>query len=81
VSTPTVEANEFKIDVPEALLTATETDGSAEFNGTKSWCSRAGLCMHALVAARCSDGAHGLCAVDLRCSRVTPLGRLGAAPA
>ncbi|MDT5183252.1 MAG: hypothetical protein QOI29_1410, partial [Mycobacterium sp.] len=50
-----------------------EVDGVAELNGTKSWCSGAGLCTHALVTAHRPDGDRGLYAVDLRCPQVNPL--------
>jgi hypothetical protein len=58
---------------PEVTLTVDEVDGFTELNGTKSWCSGAGLCTHALVTANRTDGARGLYAVDLRCPQVTPL--------
>jgi alkylation response protein AidB-like acyl-CoA dehydrogenase len=57
----------------EVTLTVDEVDGFAELNGTKSWCSGAGLCTHALVTANRADGARGLYAVDLRCPQVKPL--------
>ena len=57
----------------EVTLTVEEVDGFAELNGTKSWCSGAGLCTHALVTAHRSDGDRGLYAVDLRCPHVTAL--------
>ena len=57
----------------EVTLTVDEVDGFAELNGTKSWCSGAGLCTHALVTAHRADGDRGLYAVDLRWSQVTPL--------
>jgi alkylation response protein AidB-like acyl-CoA dehydrogenase len=57
----------------EVTLTVDEVDGVPELNGTKSWCSGAGLCTHALVTAHRPDGDRGLYAVDLRCPQVTPL--------
>ena len=57
----------------EVTLTVDEVDGVAELNGTKSWCSGAGLCTHALVTAHRADGDRGLYAVDLRCPQVNPL--------
>src|SRR4029078_10753864 len=39
----------------EVTLTVEEVDGFAELNGTKSWCSGAGLCVHALVTAHRSE--------------------------
>jgi hypothetical protein len=57
----------------EVTLTVDEVDGVAELNGTKAWCSGAGLCTNALVTAHCADGERGLYAVDLRCAHVTAL--------
>ena len=57
----------------EVTLTVDDADGFAVLNGTKSWCSGAGLCTHALVTAHRADGDRGLYAVDLRWSQVTPL--------
>jgi alkylation response protein AidB-like acyl-CoA dehydrogenase len=57
----------------EVTLTVDEVDGFAELNGTKSWCSGAGLCTHALVTAHRPEGERGLYAVDLRCPQITPL--------
>jgi hypothetical protein len=57
----------------EVSLTADEVGGFAELNGTKSWCSGAGLCTHALVTAHRPDGGRGLYAVDVRCPQVTAL--------
>ncbi|MDT5307182.1 MAG: hypothetical protein QOE48_2860, partial [Mycobacterium sp.] len=42
-------------------------------DGTKAWCSGAGLCTHALVTARLDDGRGGLFTVDLRGDAVQPL--------
>ena len=36
----------------EVTLAVDEVDGIAELNGSKSWCSGAGLCTHALVTAQ-----------------------------
>ena len=57
----------------EVTLTVDEADGVAKLTGTKSWCSGAGLCTHALVTAHHPDGDRGLYAVDLRCPEVAPL--------
>jgi hypothetical protein len=57
----------------EVTLTVDEVEGVAELNGTKAWCSGAGLCTHALVTAHRPDGERGLYAVDLRCAHVTAL--------
>jgi alkylation response protein AidB-like acyl-CoA dehydrogenase len=50
-------------EAPDAVLTATNTDGAFTLNGTKVWCSGAGFCTHALVTARLDDGTRGLFAV------------------
>ncbi|OBH41816.1 acyl-CoA dehydrogenase family protein [Mycobacterium mantenii] len=50
-------------EAPDAVLTATDTNGAFVLNGTKVWCSGAGFCTHALVTARLDDGARGLFAV------------------
>jgi alkylation response protein AidB-like acyl-CoA dehydrogenase len=42
-------------------------------DGTKPWCSGAGLCTHALVTARLESGDRGLFAVDLQHDGVWPL--------
>ena len=42
-------------------------------DGTKVWCSGAGLCTHALVTARLDSGERGLFAVDLGHAGVRPL--------
>jgi len=57
----------------EVTLTGDEVDGVAELNGTKAWCSGAGLCTNALVTAHRADGERGLYAVALRCAHVTAL--------
>lgn len=49
---------------PDAVVTAHHAD-RVVLDGTKAWCSGAGLCTHALVTARRADGARGLYAVDL----------------
>ena len=60
---------------PEAVVTVTEDgDGdTAVLDGTKAWCSGAGLCTHALITARRDDKARGLYAVDLSQPQVIPL--------
>jgi len=57
----------------DVTLTVDEVDGIAELNGSKSWCSGAGLCTHALVTARRAHGDRGLYAIDLQCPQVTAL--------
>jgi alkylation response protein AidB-like acyl-CoA dehydrogenase len=54
----------------DAVLSA-QADGSLD--GTKVWCSGAGLCTHALVTARLDSGERGLFAVDLQHAGVRPL--------
>ncbi len=55
---------------PTPVLTAQEVDGGWVLDGTKAWCSGAGMCTHALVTARVGD-ARPLFAVDLRGPGVT----------
>ncbi len=51
-------------EAPNAVLTATPDDGDRySLEGTKPWCSGAGLCSHALVTAQLDDGSRGLFAV------------------
>jgi alkylation response protein AidB-like acyl-CoA dehydrogenase len=50
---------------PRPVLTAVEHDGGWMLDGTKPWCSGAGLCTHALVTARVGDD-RPLFAVDLQ---------------
>jgi hypothetical protein len=57
----------------DLTLTVDEVDGIVELNGTKPWCSGAGLCTHALITAHRPDGDRGLYAVDLRSAQVAPL--------
>lgn len=59
---------------PDAVVTVTDDDGDAAIlDGTKAWCSGAGLCTHALITARREDNARGLYAVDLSQPQVIPL--------
>lgn len=57
----------------EAVLTATRVGDEVLLDGTKVWCSGAGLCTHALVTARLATGERGLFAVDLKAHGVRPL--------
>ena len=57
----------------DAVLSARGEQGATMLNGTKVWCSGAGLCTHALVTARLESGERGLFAVDLRHAGVRPL--------
>ncbi|OBH88022.1 acyl-CoA dehydrogenase [Mycobacterium sp. E2989] len=58
---------------PDAVLTATDTNGAFTLTGTKVWCSGAGFCTHALVTARLEDGSRGLFAVQVTDASVKPL--------
>ncbi|BBZ20662.1 acyl-CoA dehydrogenase family protein [Mycolicibacterium gadium] len=57
----------------DAVLSAHGDGEATSLNGTKVWCSGAGLCTHALVTARLDSGERGLFAVDLRNPGVRPL--------
>jgi alkylation response protein AidB-like acyl-CoA dehydrogenase len=50
---------------PGAVLRATKNAGRWTVNGTKEWCSGAGICTHALVTAHTESGDRPLFAVDL----------------
>ena len=50
---------------PDGVLRARGSGDVMTLEGTKAWCSGAGLCSHALVTARLSDGELGLFAVEL----------------
>lgn len=60
-------------EAPDAVVTARCAGDAIVLDGTKAWCSGAGLCAHALVTARLSDGKRGLFAVDVRGSAVRPM--------
>ena len=49
----------------DAVLIANGDGDEVTLEGTKVWCSGAGLCTHALVTARLESGERGLFAVDL----------------
>jgi alkylation response protein AidB-like acyl-CoA dehydrogenase len=57
----------------ETVVTVTEDGDTAVLEGTKPWCSGAGLCTHALITARRDDNVRGLYAVDLGQPQVMPL--------
>ena len=57
----------------DAVLCAHGGDDEAKLDGTKVWCSGAGLCTHALVTARLDNGRRALFAVDLRDEAVRSL--------
>jgi alkylation response protein AidB-like acyl-CoA dehydrogenase len=58
---------------PDAVVRADGDTDAVTLDGTKAWCSGAGLCSHALVTARLASGASGLFAVDLHHPTVRPL--------
>ena len=58
---------------PDGVVVAHDDDGAVVIDGTKAWCSGAGLCTHALVTARRDDHTRGLYAVDLDQPEVIPL--------
>ncbi len=57
----------------DAELRARCGGGEVTLEGTKAWCSGAGICTHALVTARIDDDRRGLFAVDLADHRIRPL--------
>ncbi len=57
----------------DAVLHARRGGDGVTLDGTKVWCSGAGVCTHALVTARVDGGARGLFAVDLGRPGVRPL--------
>lgn len=57
----------------DAVLGARDDRGRVVLDGTKVWCSGAGLCSHALVTARLVTGERGLFAVALEDRGVHPL--------
>jgi len=60
----------------EAANTVVAARGAGDvlvLDGTKDWCSGAGINTHALVTAHLADGRRGLFAVDLRGEAVRPL--------
>jgi len=62
-------------EAPDAVVVAHHDGNGIELEGTKAWCSGAGLCTHALVTARRDDAMRGLYAVDLQQPQVIPLTR------
>jgi alkylation response protein AidB-like acyl-CoA dehydrogenase len=60
-------------EAPQAVVTAREDGGQAVLEGTKAWCSGAGICTHALITARREDNLRGLYAVDLGQTAVAPM--------
>jgi alkylation response protein AidB-like acyl-CoA dehydrogenase len=61
-------------EAPHAVVTVREDDDVRTLlDGTKAWCSGAGICSHALITARRDDNTRGLYAVDLSQNGVTQL--------
>ncbi len=60
-------------EAPGHRLTATHDDNAIRLDGTKPWCSGAGLCSHALVTAHGEDGNRALFAVEMADPGVAPL--------
>jgi alkylation response protein AidB-like acyl-CoA dehydrogenase len=58
---------------PDAVLRAHGEGDDVILDGTKVWCSGAGICTQALVTARLEAGNRGLFAVDLAGPNVHPL--------
>jgi hypothetical protein len=58
---------------PDAVVYADGGGDAVTLDGTKSWCSGAGLCSHALITARLRSAERGLFAVDLQHPAVRPL--------
>ncbi len=57
----------------DAVLRADGEGDEVTLDGTKVWCSGAGICTHALVTARVDEKRRGLFAVDLNDRNVRPL--------
>ena len=57
----------------DAVLSAHGDGDAMTLDGTKVWCSGAGLCTHALVTARLDSGERGLFAVTWEHAGVRPL--------
>jgi alkylation response protein AidB-like acyl-CoA dehydrogenase len=60
-------------EAPDAVVTARGAGDACVLDGTKAWCSGAGLCTHALVTAQLHDGRRGLFAAELHTEAVRPL--------
>lgn len=73
---PTAAADQlwgvWAAEAPQSVLTVREVDGRAVLDGSKAWCSGAGMCTHALVTARREDNGRALYAVDLSQVEVAP---------
>jgi alkylation response protein AidB-like acyl-CoA dehydrogenase len=62
-------------ETPDATVVAHDDGGEVVIDGTKAWCSGAGICTHALVTARRGDDSRGLYAVELAQPKVAALTR------
>jgi alkylation response protein AidB-like acyl-CoA dehydrogenase len=60
-------------EAPDATVTALPAGDEIVLDGTKAWCSGAGLCARALVTAKLGDGSRALFAVGARDEEVQPL--------
>lgn len=60
-------------EAPDGVVMVHDGEDGPRLDGTKAWCSGAGVCTHALVTARHADNTRGLYAVDLSRPEVTPL--------
>ena len=58
---------------PNAAVRACSSGDAVTLDGTKAWCSGAGICSHALVTARLASDERGLFAVNLHHPSVRPL--------
>jgi len=58
---------------PDAVVYARGEGDAVTLDGTKAWCSGAGLCSNALVTARLASGDRALFAVNLHHPAVMPL--------
>src|ERR1700684_2202797 len=57
----------------DSAVTARGAGDALVLDGTKAWCSGAGLCTHALVTAHLGDGRRGLFAVGVHSPAVRPM--------
>jgi alkylation response protein AidB-like acyl-CoA dehydrogenase len=74
---PAAEAGQlwgvWAAEAPPAVVTVSEDGGRVTLEGTKGWCSGAGICTNALITARREDNLRGLYAVDLNQPGVTAM--------
>ncbi len=60
-------------EAPQSVVDVREDGSQTLLEGTKAWCSGAGICTHALITATRDDGVRGLYAVDLAQDAVVPM--------